>query len=124
MNMEVESDVLIEAGPMNNPVVSAEAQRCVEDIRKAIEASLPVSPRKVSLMPYRYGSGELLGFDWSDGENNVFAVTFHIAEAPSLPSAEHIGAASVDVGVTDMTDALHLARLIVQAVNGNTSVEL
>jgi len=124
MNMEVQSEVLIEAGPDNNPVPSSEAKRFVEDIRKAIEISLPVGPRKVSLMPYRYGSGELLGFDWSDGENNVFAVTFHIAEAPSLPSAEHIGAVSVDVGVTDMTDALHLARLIVQAVNGNTGVDL
>ena len=124
MNMEVQSEVLIEAGPENKPVPSSEAKRFVEDIRKAIEISLPVGPRKVSLMPYRYGSGELLGFDWSDGENNVFAVTFHISEAPSLPSAEHIGAVSVDVGVTDMTDALHLARLIVQAVNGNTGVDL
>ena len=31
---------------------------------------------------------------------------------------------SVDVGVTDMTDALLLARLIVQAVNGNAGVNL
>jgi hypothetical protein len=124
MNMEVQSAVLIKAGPENNPVPSSEAKRFAEDIRKAIETSVPVGPRKVSLVPYRYGSGELLAFDWSDGENNAFAVTFHIAESPSLPSAEHIGAVSVDVGVTDMTDALHLARLIVQAVNGNTGVEL
>ncbi|HDR9758742.1 hypothetical protein KDX16_32140 [Burkholderia vietnamiensis] len=123
MNMEVQSEVLIEAGPDNNPVPSSEAKRFVEDIRKAIEASLPSGPRKVSMMPYRYGSCELLGFDWSDGENNVFAVTFHIAEAPSLPSAE-LGTVSMDVGVTDVTDALLLARLIVQAVNGNTGVDL
>ncbi|MBB5448048.1 MULTISPECIES: hypothetical protein [unclassified Paraburkholderia] len=124
MNMKVENDVLIKAGPMNDPVPSTEALRFAEDVRKAIEASLPVGPRNVSLMPYRYGSGELLGFDWSDGDSNSFAVTFHIAEAQSLPSAEQIGAVSVEVGVNDMTDALHLVRLIVQAVNGNTSVEL
>ncbi|MDO5948353.1 hypothetical protein [Burkholderia cepacia] len=51
-------------------------------------------------------------------------MTFHIAETPSLPSADRIGAVSVDVGVSDMTDALLLSRLIVQAVNGNTRVEL
>lgn len=124
MNMEVASDVLIEAGPLNKPVPSAEAIRFVGDIRKVIEASLPVAPRKVSLMPYRYGGRELLGFDWSDGADNTFAVTFHIAEAQSLPAAEQIGAVSVEVGVTDTTDALHLVRLIVQAVNGNTRVEL
>ncbi|TAN05586.1 MAG: hypothetical protein EPN45_09395 [Rhizobiaceae bacterium] len=122
--MEVASDVLIEAGPMNRPVPSAEAIRFVEDIRRAIEASLPVAPRKVSLMPYRYGGRELLGFDWSDGADNTFAVTFHIAEGQSLPAGEQIGAASVEVGVTDTTDALHLARLIAQAINGNTSVDL
>ncbi|CAB3754062.1 hypothetical protein [Paraburkholderia humisilvae] len=124
MNTEVRSEVLIGAGPENNPVPGSEAKRFVEDIRKAIEACLPACPRKVSLMPYRYGSGELLGFDWSDGESNAFSVTFHIEGASVLPSAERIGRVSVDVGVTDMTDALHLARLIVQAVNGNTSVEL
>jgi hypothetical protein len=124
MNMEVASDVLIEAGPMNKPVPSAEAIRFVEDIRKAIEAGLPAAPRKVSLMPYRYRGAELLGFDWSDGADNTFSVTFHIAEAPSLPDAGQIGGASADVGVADITDALHLARMIAQAINGNTGVDL
>ncbi|ERJ38795.1 hypothetical protein KDX27_35020 [Burkholderia cenocepacia] len=124
MNMEVASDVLIEAGPMNKPVPGADAIRFVEDIRKVIEASLPVAPRKVSLMPYRYGGRELLGFDWSDGADNTFSVTFHIAEAQPLPGSEQIGAVSVEVGVTDTTDALHLARLIAQAINGNTGIDL
>lgn len=63
--MEVVSDVLIEAGPENNPVPRSDL-RFAENARKAIEASLPAG-QKVSPMSHRYVIGKPLAFDWSGG---------------------------------------------------------
>lgn len=92
------------------------AERCAALIRE----KLPGTQRRSRLMPYRRPFGyEFLGFDWSDetGATLGFTFSYDPESQPCLPDPvwPHMNC----IVVQDVTDALHLCRLIAERVNGD-----
>lgn len=110
----------VEADAEGNIYPSAEATAFVAAVAHAIRLKLVAGKPSFGLMPYRHGVGyEFLGFDWEDEIGNTINFTFHISNEPYLPTS-HVGRHNLDIGVRDITDALLLARLIAERVQGSS----
>lgn len=113
--MDKRSSVVVDASSGGNVTVSDSGKLFVEAAAARIMERLTGENRSFRLMPYRHFGGEYLGFDWHDEVGESISFTFTIgALHPHVPAV--ISPNHTDVIVSDATDALLLAQLVVQRV--------
>lgn len=86
-------------------------------VEAAIRTKLS-GPVSAVLWPYRLGSQEFLACDIGDGQGNDYSITFNVG----LPLACYVDPNGCDPEAPDMAEALHMAALVLQAVNASVTV--